>query len=240
MTKTFRNIAGEVAAEIYNHQLPATAEQFLDLLEPISENIFDLLPCIKKCSTLDDVFAVFSTQFEQGVCESTIANDIYDFGYVSGYYDPDSNTSSIGPDWFVVCIQNEAERYHRYFNSFQDAVACVVQSSLLDQMIQIFDWNDVEHDWLSIIERQLAISLAVVKWYELTNDLDRCTRLLLKTFRTEGLEDFTTTGSFMLRYMTNKRRDLLPVYYSRFHGSPDPRDFNKPAKWKWYLEYLPE
>lgn len=240
MTQSFRSIAGEVTAEIYNHKLPATADEFLDLLEPISENIFDLLPCFENCSSLDDVFTVFSEQFEQEICGSKIANDIYDFGDAGSYNGSDSNTSAICPDWFTICIQNEAERYHRYFNSFQGAVGCIVQTSLMNQMFEIFEWKNTDHDWLSVIERQLAISMAVVKWYELTGDLDRCTQFLLKIFRTEGLVDFTTTGRFMLYYLTIKRRDLLPVYYSRFHGSPDPRDFNKRARWAWYLDYLPE
>ncbi|MBO9484306.1 hypothetical protein [Salinisphaera sp. G21_0] len=109
MAQTYREIAGEVAGEIYNHKLPATAEEFLDSLEPISENLFDLLPCFENCSSLDDVFTVFSEQFKQEICESKIANDIYHFGYVGSYNSPDSNTSSICPDWFAICIQNEAE-----------------------------------------------------------------------------------------------------------------------------------
>ncbi|MBO9484305.1 hypothetical protein [Salinisphaera sp. G21_0] len=116
----------------------------------------------------------------------------------------------------------------------------MVQTSLMNQMFEVFELKNTDHDWLSVIERQLAISLAVVKWYELTGGLDRCANFLLRTFRMEGVEDFTTTGRFMLHYLTNKRRDLLPVYHSRFHGSPDPRDFSKSEKWAWYLDYLPE
>lgn len=47
MTQSFRSFAAEVANDIYNQKLPATAEEFLDLLEPISENILTYFPVLK-------------------------------------------------------------------------------------------------------------------------------------------------------------------------------------------------
>lgn len=240
MPPKLRDMASEVAEEIYNHKLPATAEEFLDLLEPISESIFDLLPCFQDCSSLDEVFSVFSTQFEYGISDSEIAHKIDQFGSVNSYYNTDTETSTIKPDWFIVGMQNEAYKHYSYFDSFNNAVASVIQISLANQMIQVLEFKNTVHDWRSITERQLAISLAVVKWYELGGDMNRCFEFLLKTFRMEGLEDFTTTGEFMLNYLNNKRTDFLADYYERFHGSPDFRDFNKPAKWQWYTDHLPD
>ena len=132
------------------------------------------------------------------------------------------------------------QKYYRYFDSFQNAVASIVQNSLVDQMIISLECKDTDHDWRSVMEYQLVIAMAAVKWYELAGDMSRCIEVLLKTFRLAGLEDFTTVGQFILHRLTNEQKDLLSVYYSKFHGSPDLRDFNKPAKWQWYIDHLPE
>ena len=240
MKQKLRDIANEVAVEIYNQNHSTTAEAFLDRLEPIPENMIDLLPCFNNCSNLYEVFTIFDNQFKDSICETEIANSIMGFGEFHGHILHDTEISPIKPDWLVVRIKNEAFRYHRYFSSFRESIGCILQASLVDQMIQVFDWEDTDHDWRSVIERQLVISLAVVRWHELGGALTLCIDHLLETFRMEGLELIKPINEFMLHYLTHDKRNLLKEYCVLFHENPKPSHFNKAKQRQWLFDHLPE
>lgn len=120
MTQSFRSIAGEVAAEIYNHKLPPTAEEFLNLLEPIPDKIFDLLPCFKGCKSLDDLYLLCSGQLnDQSIHGAELLREIENFGTVGYTSYSDSQESTVQPNWFTVGIQTDHYKYYRHQNQGQ-------------------------------------------------------------------------------------------------------------------------
>lgn len=241
MSRQYREAARHVASEIYNHQLPATAEEFLDSLEPLKERCFELLPCFHEHQNLGEIFDHFSDQAGRNVKEISVANDIYHLGLYEYFGLPSEEKPPITPNWMIVSIQNEAEKYHRYFRSFQEAIEFIVQTSLAQQFFNIVDNRNSANHCRIKIEQELAVSWTLVQWHRFGGAPLKYSEMLLNTLKIEGLQSFKPVRDYIFQDMMEIPQgiSLAQDYFSAFAEFPVAQHLNKPTRWQWFMTHLP-
>ena len=241
MSQNLRDIASEVAGEIYNHKLPDTADEFLDLLEPISENSFKLLTCFNNCKNLDEVFKAFSEQ-HISVSGSYIEESIFELGCYDDEFAQAKPPASIKPDWFVVEMNDGFLSTFRYFETIPEALEFTIQMIAISKMGYVVDQKDYDLDWKSEIQHQLAIAYAIIQWHTLGGNQKYCIDFILKTFCNEGVVLFKTIREYILENLIIESgfNKILYDYHAEFYELPCFYDLDQPERWKWFLPHLPD